>query len=216
MREKSETWDVLADQYILMNQLLHKALKECREESRNKNMDNLKFKFKRAYYNFKYFLDFSIADLLKILVYTVLTVMIINCAVDISSTLEYVLYYILVFTSIVGIEMFIRLGKSDNYVRTLAYRTRTNLVSHVCKKSNTAIIIRATGQTFETILKIIPEIYGCMITVVNNELQIVGAGIHIAKGDLVIISDDVEVIKEASITRSVEDSYYKVTEFTGF
>lgn len=28
----------------------------------NKNMD--KFKFKRAYYNFKYFLDFSIADLL--------------------------------------------------------------------------------------------------------------------------------------------------------
>lgn len=216
MREKSETWDVLADQYILMNQLLHKALKECREESRNKNMDNLKFKFKRAYYNFKYFLDFCIADLLKILVYTVLTVMIINCAVDISSTLEYVLYYILVFTSIVGIEMFIRLGKSDNYVRTLAYSTRTNLVSHVCKKSNTAIMIRATGQTFETILKIIPEIYGCTITVVNNELQIVGAGIHIAKGDLVIISDDVEVIKEASITRSVEDSYYKVTEFTSF
>jgi hypothetical protein len=216
MREKSETWDVLADQYILMNQLLHKALKECREESRNKNMDNLKFKFKRAYYNFKYFLDFCIADLLKILVYTVLTVMIINWAVDISSTLEYVLYYILVFTSIVGIEMFIKLGKSDNYVRTLAYSTRTNLVSHVCKKSNTAIMIRATGQTFETILKIIPEIYGCTITVVNNELQIVGAGIHIAKGDLVIISDDVEVIKEASITRSVEDSYYKVTEFTSF
>lgn len=216
MREKSETWDVLADQYILMNQLLHKALKECREESRNKNMDNLKFKFKRAYYNFKYFLDFCIADLLKILVYTVLTVMIINWAVDISSTLEYVLYYILVFTSIVGIEMFIKLGKSDNYVRTLAYSTRTNLVSHVCKKSNTAIMIRATGQTFETILKIIPEIYGCTITVVNNELQIVGAGIHIAKGDLVIISDDVEVIKEASITRSVEDSYYKVTEFISF
>lgn len=216
MREKSETWDVLADQYILMNQLLHKALKECREESRNKNMDNLKFKFKRAYYNFKYFLDFCIADLLKILVYTVLTVMIINWAVDISSTLEYVLYYILVFTSIVGIEMFIKLGKSDNYVRTLAYSTRTNLVSHVCKKSNTAIMIRATGQTFETILKIILEIYGCTITVVNNELQIVGAGIHIAKGDLVIISDDVEVIKEASITRSVEDSYYKVTEFTSF
>jgi len=216
MREKSETWDVLADQYILMNQLLHKALKECREESRNKNMDNLKFKFKRAYYNFKYFLDFCIADLLKILVYTVLTVMITNWAVDISSTLEYVLYYILVFTSIVGIEMFIKLGKSDNYVRTLAYSTRTNLVSHVCKKSNTAIMIRATGQTFETILKIIPEIYGCTITVVNNELQIVGAGIHIAKGDLVIISDDVEVIKEASITRSVEDSYYKVTEFTSF
>lgn len=216
MREKSETWDVLADQYILMNQLLHKALKECREESRNKNMDNLKFKFKRAYYNFKYFLDFCIADLLKILVYTVLTVMIINWAVDISSTLEYVLYYILVFTSIVGIEMFIKLGKSDNYARTLAYSTRTNLVSHVCKKSNTAIMIRATGQTFETILKIIPEIYGCTITVVNNELQIVGAGIHIAKGDLVIISDDVEVIKEASITRSVEDSYYKVTEFTSF
>lgn len=216
MREKSETWDVLADQYILMNQLLHKVLKECREESRNKNMDNLKFKFKRAYYNFKYFLDFCIADLLKILVYTVLTVMIINWAVDISSTLEYVLYYILVFTSIVGIEMFIKLGKSDNYVRTLAYSTRTNLVSHVCKKSNTAIMIRATGQTFETILKIIPEIYGCTITVVNNELQIVGAGIHIAKGDLVIISDDVEVIKEASITRSVEDSYYKVTEFTSF
>lgn len=216
MREKSETWDVLADQYILMNQLLHKALKECREESRNKNMDNLKFKFKRAYYNFKYFLDFCIADLLKILVYTVLTVMIINWAVDISSTLEYVLYYILVFTSIVGIEMFIKLGKSDNYVRTLAYSTRTNLVSHVCKKSNTAIMIRATGQTFETILKIIPEIYGCTITVVNNELQIVGAGIHIAKGNLVIISDDVEVIKEASITRSVEDSYYKVTEFTSF
>lgn len=216
MREKSETWDVLADQYILMNQLLHKALKECREESRNKNMDNLKFKFKRAYYNFKYFLDFCIADLLKILVYTVLTVMIINWAVDISSTLEYVLYYILVFTSIVGIEMFIKLGKSDNYVRTLAYSTRTNLVSHVCKKSNTAIMIRATGQTFETILKIIPEIYGCTITVVNNELQIVGAGIHIAKGDLVIISDDVEVIKEASITKSVEDSYYKVTEFTSF
>lgn len=216
MREKSETWDVLADQYILMNQLLHKALKECREESRNKNMDNLKFKFKRAYYNFKYFLDFCIADLLKILVYTVLTVMIINWAVDISSTLEYVLYYILVFTSIVGIEMFIKLGKSDNYVRTLAYSTRTNLVSHVCKKSNTAIMIRATGQTFETILKIIPEIYGCTITVVNNELQIVGAGIHIAKGDLVIISDNVEVIKEASITRSVEDSYYKVTEFTSF
>lgn len=216
MREKSETWDGLADQYILMNQLLHKALKECREESRNKNMDNLKFKFKRAYYNFKYFLDFCIADLLKILVYTVLTVMIINWAVDISSTLEYVLYYILVFTSIVGIEMFIKLGKSDNYVRTLAYSTRTNLVSHVCKKSNTAIMIRATGQTFETILKIIPEIYGCTITVVNNELQIVGAGIHIAKGDLVIISDDVEVIKEASITRSVEDSYYKVTEFTSF
>lgn len=216
MREKSETWDVLADQYILMNQLLHKALKECREESRNKNRDNLKFKFKRAYYNFKYFLDFCIADLLKILVYTVLTVMIINWAVDISSTLEYVLYYILVFTSIVGIEMFIKLGKSDNYVRTLAYSTRTNLVSHVCKKSNTAIMIRATGQTFETILKIIPEIYGCTITVVNNELQIVGAGIHIAKGDLVIISDDVEVIKEASITRSVEDSYYKVTEFTSF
>lgn len=216
MREKSETWDVLADQYILMNQLLHKALKECREESRNKNMDNLKFKFKRAYYNFKYFLDFCIADLLKILVYTVLTVMIINWAVDISSTLEYVLYYILVFTSIVGIEMFIKLGKSDNYVRTLAYSTRTNLVSHICKKSNTAIMIRATGQTFETILKIIPEIYGCTITVVNNELQIVGAGIHISKGDLVIISDDVEVIKKASITRSVEDSYYKVTEFTSF
>lgn len=216
MREKSETWDVLADQYILMNQLLHKALKECREESRNKNMDNLKFKFKRAYYNFKYFLDFCIADLLKILVYTVLTVMIINWAVDISSTLEYVLYYILVFTSIVGIEMFIKLGKSDNYVRTLAYSTRTNLVNHICKKSDTAIMIRATGQTFETILKIIPEIYGCTITVVNNELQIVGAGIHIAKGDLVIISDDVEVIKEASITRSVEDSYYKVTEFTSF
>lgn len=107
MREKSGTWNVLADQYILMNQLLHKALKECREESRNKNMDNLKFKFKRAYYNFKYFLDFSIADLLTILVYTVSTVMIINLAVDISSTLEYVLYYLLVFTSIVGIEMFI-------------------------------------------------------------------------------------------------------------
>lgn len=196
MREKSETWDVLADQYILMNQLLHKALKECREESRNKNMDNLKFKFKRAYYNFKYFLDFSIADLLKILVYTVLTVMIINCAVDISSTLEYVLYYILVFTSIVGIEMFIRLGKSDNYVRTLAYSTQTDLVNHICKKSDTAIMIRATGRTFETILKIIPEIYGCTMTVVNKELQIVGAGIHIVDGDLVIISDGVEVIKK--------------------
>ena len=216
MREKSETWDVLADQYILMNQLLHKALKECREESRNKNMDNLKFKFKRAYYNFKYFLDFSIADLLKILVYTVLTVMIINCAVDISSTLEYVLYYILVFTSIVGIEMFIKLGKSDNYVRTLAYSTRTNLVNHICKKSDTAIMIRATGQTFETILKIIPEIYGCTMTVVNKELQIVGAGIHIVEGDLVIISDGVEVIKEKSRTRFVQDSYYKVTEFTSF
>lgn len=216
MREKSGTWNVLADQYILMNQLLHKALKECREESRNKNMDNLKFKFKRAYYNFKYFLDFSIADLLKILVYTVSTVMIINWAVDISSTLEYVLYYILVFTSIVGIEMFIKLGKSDNYVRTLAYSTRTDLVNHICKKSDTAIMIRATEKTFETILKIIPEIYGCTIIVVNNELQIVGAGIHITKGDLVIISDDVEVIKEASITRAVKDSYYKVTEFTGF
>lgn len=216
MREKSETWDVLADQYILMNQLLHKALKECREESRNKNMDNLKFKFKRAYYNFKYFLDFSIADLLKILVYTVLTVMIINCAVDISSTLEYVLYYILVFTSIVGIEMFIRLGKSDNYVRTLAYSTQTDLVNHICKKSDTAIMIRATGRTFETILKIIPEIYGCTMTVVNKELQIVGAGIHIVDGDLVIISDGVEVIKEKSRTRVVQDSYYKVTEFTSF
>lgn len=216
MREKSETWDVLADQYILMNQLLHKALKECREESRNKNMDNLKFKFKRAYYNFKYFLDFCIADLLKILVYTVLTVMIINWAVDISSTLEYVLYYILVFTSIVGIEMFIKLGKSDNYVRTLAYSTRTNLVNHICKKSDTAIMIRATGQTFETILKIIPEIYGCTMTVVNKELQIVGAGIHIVEGDLVIISDGVEVIKEKSRTRFVQDSYYKVTEFTSF
>jgi hypothetical protein len=216
MREKSETWDVLADQYILMNQLLHKALKECREESRNKNMDNLKFKFKRAYYNFKYFLDFSIADLLKILVYTVLTVMIINCAVDISSTLEYVLYYILVFTSIVGIEMFIRLGKSDNYVRTLAYSTQTDLVNHICKKSDTAIMIRATGRTFETILKIIPEIYGCTMTVVNKELQIVGAGIHIVDGDLVIISDGVEVIKEKSRTRFVQDSYYKVTEFTSF
>lgn len=216
MREKSGTWNVLADQYILMNQLVHKALKECREESRNKNMDNLKFKFKRAYYNFKYFLDFSIADLLKILVYTVSTVMIINWAVDISSTLEYVLYYILVFTSIVGIEMFIKLGKSDNYVRTLAYSTRTDLVNHICKKSDTAIMIRATEKTFETILKIIPEIYGCTIIVVNNELQIVGAGIHITKGDLVIISDDVEVIKEASITRAVKDSYYKVTEFTGF
>lgn len=216
MREKSETWDVLADQYILMNQLLHKALKECREESRNKNMDNLKFKFKRAYYNFKYFLDFSIADLLQILVYTVLTVMIINWAVDIPSTLEYVLYYILVFTSIVGIEMFIKLGKSDNYVRTLAYSTRTNLVSHICKKSDTAIMIRATGQTFETILKIIPEIYGCTMTVVNKELQIVGAGIHIVDGDLVIISDGVEVIKEKSRTRFVQDSYYKVTEFTSF
>lgn len=216
MREKSETWDVLADQYILMNQLLHKALKECREESRNKNMDNLKFKFKRAYYNFKYFLDFSIADLLKILVYTVLTVMIINCAVDISSTLEYVLYYILVFTSIVGIEMFIRLGKSDNYVRTLAYSTQTDLVNHICKKSDTAIMIRATGRTFETILKIILEIYGCTMTVVNKELQIVGAGIHIVDGDLVIISDGVEVIKEKSRTRFVQDSYYKVTEFTSF
>mgnify|MGYP000058265940 FL=1 len=216
MREKSETWDVLADQYILMNQLLHKALKECREESRNKNMDNLKFKFKRAYYNFKYFLDFCIADLLKILVYTVLTVMIINWAVDISSILEYVLYYILVFTSIVGIEMFIKLGKSDNYVRTLAYSTRTNLVNHICKKSDTAIMIRATGQTFETILKIIPEIYGCTMTVVNKELQIVGAGIHIVDGDLVIISDGVEVIKEKSRTRFVQDSYYKVTEFTSF
>lgn len=216
MREKSETWDVLADQYILMNQLLHKALKECREESRNKNMDNLKFKFKRAYYNFKYFLDFCIADLLKILVYTVLTVMIINWAVDISSTLEYVLYYILVFTSIVGIEMFIKLGKSDNYVRTLAYSTRTNLVSHVCKKSNTAIMIRATGQTFETILKIIPEIYGCTMTVVNKELQIVGAGIHIVNGDLVIISDDVEVIKGEPRKTFIQNSYYKVTEFTSF
>lgn len=216
MREKSETWDVLADQYILMNQLLHKALKECREESRNKNMDNLKFKFKRAYYNFKYFLDFSIADLLKILVYTVLTVMIINWAVDISSTLEYVLYYILVFTSIVGIEMFIKLGKSDNYVRTLAYSTQTDLVNHICKKSDTAIMIRATGRTFETILKIIPEIYGCTMTVVNKELQIVGAGIHIVDGDLVIISDGVEVIKEKSRTRFVQDSYYKVTEFTSF
>ena len=182
----------------------------------NKNMNNLKFKFKRAYYNFKYFLDFSISDLLFILVSTVLIVAIINCAVDISSTLEYVLYYILVFTSLVGIEMFRKLGTSDNYVRTLAYSTRTNLVSHICKKSNAAIMIRATGQTFETILKTIPEIYGCTITVVDNELQIVGAGIHIAKGDLVIISDDVEVIKEASITRSVKDSYYKVTEFTGF
>lgn len=216
MREKSETWDVLADQYILMNQLLHKALKECREESRNKNMDNLKFKFKRAYYNFKYFLDFCIADLLKILVYTVLTVKIINWAVDISSTLEYVLYYILVFTSIVGIEMFIRLGKSDNYVRTLAYSTQTDLVNHICKKSDTAIMIRATGRTFETILKIIPEIYGCTMTVVNKELQIVGAGIHIVDGDLVIISDGVEVIKEKSRTRFVQDSYYKVTEFTSF
>ena len=182
----------------------------------NKNMDNLKFKFKRAYYNFKYFLDFCIADLLKILVYTVLTVMIINWAVDISSTLEYVLYYILVFTSIVGIEMFIKLGKSDNYVRTLAYSTRTNLVNHICKKSDTAIMIRATGQTFETILKIIPEIYGCTMTVVNKELQIVGTGIHIVEGDLVIISDGVEVIKEKSRTRFVQDSYYKVTEFTSF
>lgn len=216
MREKSETWDVLADQYILMNQLLHKALKECREESRNKNMDNLKFKFKRAYYNFKYFLDFSIADLLKILVYTVLTVMIINCAVDISSTLEYVLYYILVFTSIVGIEMFIRLGKSDNYVRTLAYSTQTDLVNHICKKSDTAIMIRATGRTFETILKIIPEIYGCTMTVVNKELQIVGAGIHIVRGDLVIISDDVEVIKGEPRKTFIQNSYYKVTEFSAF
>lgn len=216
MREKSETWDVLADQYILMNQLLHKALKECREESRNKNMDNLKFKFKRAHYNFKYFLDFCIADLLKILVYTVLTVMIINWAVDISSTLEYVLYYILVFTSIVGIEMFIKLGKSDNYVRTLAYSIRTNLVSHVCKKSDTAIMIRATGQTVETILKIIPEIYGCTMTVVNKELQIVGAGIHIVNGDLVIISDDVEVIKGEPRKTFIQNSYYKVTEFTSF
>ena len=34
----------------------------------NKNMD--KFKFKRAYYNFKYFLDFSIADLLDIGLYS--------------------------------------------------------------------------------------------------------------------------------------------------
>lgn len=216
MREKSETWNVLADQYILMNQLLHKALKECREESRNKNMDNLKFKFKRAYYNFKYFLDFSIADLLKILVYTVSTVMIINWAVDISSTLEYVLYYILVFTSIVGIEMFIKLGKSDNYVRTLAYSTRTDLVNHICKKSDTAIMIRATGRTFETILKIIPEIYGCTMIVVNNELQIVGAGIHIVNGDLVIISDDIEVIKGEPRKTFIQNSYYKVTEFSAF
>lgn len=182
----------------------------------NKNMDKLKFKFKRAYYNFKYFLDFSIADLLEILVYTVVTVMIINWAVDISSTLEYILYYILVFTSIVGIEMFIKLGKSDNYVRTLAYSTRTDLVNHICKKSDTAIMIRATGRTFETILKIIPEIYGCTMTVVNKEFQIVGAGIHIVDGDLVIVSDGVEVIKEKSRTRFVQDSYYKVTEFTGF
>lgn len=216
MREKSGTWNVLADQYSLMNQLLHKALKECREESRNKNMDNLKFKFKRAYYNFKYFLDFSIADLLKILVYTVSTVMIINWAVDISSTLEYVLYYILVFTSIVGIEMFIKLGKSDNYVRTLAYSTRTDLVNHICKKSDTAIMIRATEKTFETILKIIPEIYGCTITVVNKELQIVGAGIHIVRGDLVIISDDVEVIKGEPRKTFIQNSYYKVTEFSAF
>lgn len=216
MREKSGTWNVLADQYILMNQLLHKALKECREESRNKNMDNLKFKFKRAYYNFKYFLDFSIADLLKILVYTVPTVMIINWAVDISSTLEYVLYYILVFASIVGIEMFIKLGKSDNYVRTLAYSTRTDLVNHICKKSDTAIMIRATEKTFETILKIIPEIYGCTIIVVNNELQIVGAGIHIVRGDLVIISDDVEVIKGEPRKTFIQNSYYKVTEFSAF
>lgn len=216
MREKSGTWNVLADQYILMNQLLHKALKECREESRNKNMDNLKFKFKRAYYNFKYFLDFSIADLLKILVYTVPTVMIINWAVDISSTLEYVLYYILVFTSIVGIEMFIKLGKSDNYVRTLAYSTRTDLVNHICKKSDTAIMIRATEKTFGTILKIIPEIYGCTIIVVNNELQIVGAGIHIVRGDLVIISDDVEVIKGEPRKTFIQNSYYKVTEFSAF
>lgn len=216
MREKSGTWNVLADQYILMNQLLHKALKECREESRNKNMDNLKFKFKRAYYNFKYFLDFSIADLLTILVYTVSTVMIINWAVDISSTLEYVLYYILVFTSIVGIEMFIKLGKSDNYARTLAYSTRTDLVNHICKKSDTAIMIRATGRTFETILKIIPEIYGCTIIVVNNELQIVGAGIHIVNGDLVIISDDVEVIKGEPRKTFIQNSYYKVTEFSAF
>ena len=216
MREKSGTWNVLADQYILMNQLLHKALKECREESRNKNMDNLKFKFKRAYYNFKYFLDFSIADLLKILVYTVSTVMIINWAVDISSTLEYVLYYILVFTSIVGIGMFIKLGKSDNYVRTLAYSTRNELDNHICKKSDTAIMIRATEKTFETILKIIPEIYGCTIIVVNNELQIVGAGIHIVRGDLVIISDDVEVIKGEPRKTFIQNSYYKVTEFSAF
>jgi hypothetical protein len=77
-------------------------------------------------------------------------------------------------------------------------------------------MIRATGQTFETILKIIPEIYGCTMTVVNKELQIVGAGIHIVDGDLVIISDGVEVIKEKSRTRFVQDSYYKVTEFTSF
>lgn len=54
------------------------------------------------------------------------------------------------------------------------------------------------------------------MTVVNKELQIVGAGIHIVEGDLVIISDGVEVIKEKSRTRFVQDSYYKVTEFTSF
>lgn len=216
MREKSGTWNVLADQYILMNQLLHKALKESRKESRNKNMDKLKFKFKRVYYNLKYSLNFRIIDLLEILVYTVVVVALINCFVDISSTLEYVLYYILVFTSIVGIEMFIKLGKSDNYVRTLAYSTRTNLVNYVCKKSDAAIMIRATEKTFETILKIIPEIYGCTITVVNNELQIVGAGIHIVRGDLVIISDDVEVIKGEPRKTFIQNSYYKVTEFSAF
>ena len=216
MREKSGTWNVLADQYILMNQLLHKALKESRKESRNKNMDKLKFKFKRVYYNLKYSLNFRIIDLLEILVYTVVVVALINCFVDISSTLEHVLYYILGYNSIACIGIIIKLGKSDNYERTLAYSTRTNLVNYVCKKSDAAIMIRATEKTFETILKIIPEIYGCTITVVNNELQIVGAGIHIVRGDLVIISDDVEVIKGEPRKTFIQNSYYKVTEFSAF
>lgn len=64
-------------------------------------MDKLKFEFKRVYYNLKYSLNFRIINLLEILVYTVLVVAIINCFVDISSTLEHILYYILGYTSIV-------------------------------------------------------------------------------------------------------------------
>lgn len=179
-------------------------------------MDKLKFEFKRVYYNLKYSLNFRIINLLEILVYTVLVVAIINCFVDISSTLEHVLYYILGYTSIACIGILIKLGKSDNYERTLAYSTQTDLVTHACKKSDAVIMIRATGTTFETILKIIPEIYGCTIIVVNNELQIVGAGIHIVRGDLVIISDDVEVIKGEPRKTFIQNSYYKVTEFSAF
>ena len=179
-------------------------------------MDKLKFKFKRIYYNLKYCLNFKIIDLLEILLYTVPVVAIINCFVDVSSTLEYVLYYILGYTSIVCIGILIKLGKSDNYERTLAYSTQTNLVNYACKKSDAAIMIRATEKTFETILKIIPEIYGCTIIVVNNELQIVGAGIQIVRGDLVIISDGVEVIKGEPRKTFIQNSYYKVTEFSAF